>query len=195
MSARSSLSSERMLKLMAYADGELEGADLAEVDGWLVTDGDAARVTTELAGLGDLVKTGHETSKAANAVASFDIADAVMAAVKEEKKETKTKELPAKAAPVVVSLEARRQKNLKLGGAVAAALALAASVFVMTRSKEEVPMAQTAAPAPSMVASAEPGVDVDVVETSGESVRVFYLSNESSPTTSVVVWVDESGGK
>jgi anti-sigma factor RsiW len=194
------LSLERMLKLMAYADGELHGAELAEVEGWLATDVDAARFTNELADLGGLVKTGHDASSTAKAVASFDIADAVMAAVNKEKTAAsektpseKTKE-PTKA-PNVVSLEARRQKNLRVGGAVAAALAFAASVFVMTRGKHEAPMAQTVTPAPAMVASAEPGVDVDLVESPGESVRVFYLSSESSPTTSVVVWVDESGGK
>jgi hypothetical protein len=51
-------------------------------------------------------------------------------------------------------------------------------------------------PAVQPSGSAEPGVEVDVdPDSAGESVRVFYLSNESSPTTSVVVWVDESGGK
>ncbi|MBX3220487.1 MAG: hypothetical protein KF795_08215 [Labilithrix sp.] len=190
----SSLSSERMLKLMAYADGELEGAEQSEVEGWLATDADAARFANDLAGLGDLVKLGHEASSAASAVASFDVADAVMAAVKEEESKT-AKETP-KVAPVV-SLAERRQKNLKVGGMVAAALALAASVFVMTRQKEEAPMARAPVPAvqPSPNASAEPGVDVDLVETAGDSVRVFYLSSENSPTTSVVVWVDESGGK
>ena len=187
------LSSERMLKLMAYADGELEGADLKEVEGWLASDIDAVRFTNEMAGLGDLVKIGHEPTSAAKAVASFDIADAVMAAVKEEKPSSTSK------APVVPldAARVRRQKNLKVGGMVAAALALAASVFVMARNKEEQPMARAPIPAvqPAPGASAEPGVDVDLVETAGDSVRVFYLSSESSPTTSVVVWVDESGGK
>ncbi|MCW5831598.1 MAG: hypothetical protein KIS78_03990 [Labilithrix sp.] len=182
----STLSSERMLKLMAYADGELEGAERLEVEGWLASDVDAARFANELAGLGELVKVGHEASSAASAAASFDVADAVMAAVKED--------AAPKVAPVV-SLAERRQKNLKVGGMVAAALALAASVFVMTRHEEEAPMARAPAPAVQPMASAEPGVDVDLVETAGDSVRVFYLSSENSPTTSVVVWVDESGGK
>ena len=199
MSARtSSLSSEQMLELMAYVDGELEGAERTKVEGWLASNVDAARFVDELAGLGDLVTLGHEASADAKAVASFDIVDAVMAAVEKEGAKAKTEEA-AKAAPApVISLEARRQKNLKVGGAVAAALALAASVFVMVRNKEEeAPMARAPVPAvqPSAVASAEPGVDVDLVETAGDSVRVFYLASESSPTTSVVVWVDESGGK
>lgn len=201
MSSNHALSETRMLKLMAYADGELEGAERAEVEGWLATDIDAVRFANEIAGLGDLVKAGHEASEDAKAVASFDVTGAVMAAVKAEKKDGNDgvggKE--ERTAPVVSldAARARSQKNLKVGAAVAAALALAASVFVMARNgnKGEAPMARAPAVQPSPNASAEPGVDVDLVETAGDSVRVFYLSNESSPTTSVVVWVDESGGK
>ncbi len=185
-----SLTSERMMKLMAYADGELEDAERREVEGWLATDGDAARFANELAGLGDLVQVGHRESPAAKAIASFDIADAVMVAVKadEEKK-------PA-VAPVV-SLDARRQRTRTTIAAAAAAFALAASVFFVMRPKGDVPLAQVpvAPSAPSAVASADPGVDVALEESGEESVQVFYLSNESSPTTSVIVWVDEPGAK
>lgn len=191
MSARSSsLSSEQRIELMAYVDGELEGAERSKVEGWLASNVDAARFVDELGVLGDRVRLGHEASNDAKAVASFDVADAVMAAVESE---------TANAAPApVVSLEARRQKNLKAGATLVAALALAASVFVMVRSKdEEAPMARAPVPTvqPPGVTSAEPGIDVDLVETAGDSVGVFYLASESSPTTSVVVWVDESGGK
>ena len=185
----SALSSERMIKLMAYADGELEGADLREVEGWLTTDMDAVRFANEIAGRGDLVNAGHQASKDAQAVASFDVAGAVMAAVENEK-------AAGKARPVVSldAARAQREKRLKVGGMVAAALALAASVLVMTRNQEDAPIAR--APVSAQPSSgAEPGVDVDLVETAGDSVRVFYLSSESNPTTSVVVWVDESGGK
>lgn len=202
MSSNHALSESRMLKLMAYADGELEAAERVEVEGWLATDIDAVRFANEIAGLGDLVKAGHKASADAKAVASFDVADAVMAAVQVEKKDGKDGKDGAngkeeRTAPVVSldAARARSQKNLKVGAVVAAALALAASVFVMARNKQEAPMARAPAVQPSPNASAEPGVDVDLVETAGDSVRVFYLSNESSPTTSVVVWVDESGGK
>ena len=220
MSSNHALSESRMLKLMAYADGELEGADRAEVERWLATDVDAVRFANEIAGLGDLVKTGHADSAAAKAVASFDITDTLMAAVKAEKGSQEKSEAnddggkKERTAPVV-SLDAVRvregkgsraaahegrvvgKSNYKVGAVVAAALALAASVFLMTRTKEEAPMARAPVPAgePSPTASAEPGVDVDLVESAGDSVRVFYLSNETSASTSVVVWVDESGGK
>lgn len=187
-----SLTAERMMKLMAYADGELDDDERAEVEGWLETDADAIRFANEVVNLGVLVNAGHRDSPKAKAIASFDIADALMAAV--EKEETPARVPEAPAAPVV-SLEARRQARLRVGGAVVAALALAASVFILARSKEDAPMARAPVPANPVVASAEPGVDVELDETESESVRVFYLANESSPTTSVVVWVDEPGGK
>ena len=194
----SSLSETRMLKLMAYADGELEGAERAEVERWLASDTNAVRFANEIANLGDLVRTGHEASADAKAVASFDIADTVMAAVKADAAAPKRgASSEAKDERKIVPITAARgQKNLKVGAMVAAALALAASVFLMTRSKEEAPVARAPVQAPESAGrSAEPGVDVDLVESAGDSVRVFYLSSESSPTTSVVVWVDESGGK
>jgi anti-sigma factor RsiW len=185
-----SVSNERMLKLMAYADGELEGAELEEVQAWLAEDPNAVRVVNELANLGELVTLGHEGSSAAKAIATFDIADAVLSRLHEEPKREH-------ASPAAVSLDAaraRRQRNLRMGGLVAAALALAASVFLVTRNKEEQPMAVTVQPAATVAGG--PGVEVDVVETPEQSVSVFYLPSESSlTTTSVVVWVDETGGK
>ena len=194
----STLTEERMLKLMAYVDGELEGDERAGVEAWLASDVDAARFANELAGLGDLVRMGHGASCAAKSVASFDIADAVMAAVKEDKPSAGTDHAQARSgATSLDQARARRQKYLRSATAVAATLALAASIFVMVRQKDEQPLARgpAAIVQPPTLASAEPGVDVDVVETAGDSVRVFYLANESSLTTSVVVWVDESGGK
>lgn len=190
------LSESRMLKLMAYADGELEGEERTEVERWLVTDSDAVRFANEMASLGDLVQTTHQASTDAKAVASFDIADAVMAAVEKERRTAKSGE-----AASIVSLEsarARRQKTLGVGVVIAGAVALAASVLLVMRQREETPMAlapvPTAVPSPPS-SNAEPGIDVDVADIGEDYVRVFYLSNESSSTTSVVVWVDESGGK
>jgi anti-sigma factor RsiW len=198
-------SQERMLKLMAYADGELEGPERGEVEGWLAEDAKAVRFTNEIANLGDLVKVGHQASPRAKAVASFDIADLVMAEVTKASpvEKTRTDALRVKAVSPVSSLDAarvRRQKTAKVGAVFAAALALAASVFLVNRSREERPMAQAPVQAVQQgqpVANAGSGVDVDVVETPGHSVSVFYVPTEgmSTTTTSVVVWVDESGGE
>jgi negative regulator of sigma E activity len=197
--------SERMMKLMAYADGELEGKELEEVRAFIKNDNKSVRFANEVANIGDYLRTGHKASKDAKAIASFDIADAIMAKVAEEKPvaEKKTEKKTEEKSNVVQfnAERARKQKNLKFGGAVAAALALAASVFLMTRHKEtEAPLAQKTNQVvqPSPATSTGPGVDVDVANGSpGHSVSVFYLPNETTTTTttSVMVWVDESGGK
>jgi negative regulator of sigma E activity len=201
--------SERMMKLMAYTDGELEGKELEEVRSWIKNDNKSVRFANEVANLGDYLRVGHKASKDAKAIASFDLTDAIMAKVEAEpvvaqKKtaEEKKSEKSEKSNVVQFNSErARKQKNLKFGGAVAAALALAASVFFLTRHKEtEAPLARTTTTVvqPSPATSTGPGVDVDVANGSpGHSVSVFYLPNETTTTTttSVMVWVDESGGK
>jgi len=181
---------ERAMKLMAYADGELEGAELAEVEAWIREDGEAVLFANDLAELGDLVKTGHRASSDAKAIASFDIADGLMNQVVDKP--------AAKVTPIG---EARAKKRSTVVW-VAAGLALAASVFLVTRNKEEAPMARATSPlvqpAPQIAAAigALPGVSV---ENPGRSVSVFYLPDETNSvtkmTTNVVVWVDESGAK
>lgn len=180
-----------MLKLMAYADGELSGAELEEVRRWIESDNESARFVNELAGLGELVQVGHRSSTTAKAVESFDIADVVMSQVQ-------TVEVTAAPAANVIDFNRARQRNLKVGGAVLAALALAAAVFLMARDKDEAPLARAPVPAvqPSPAPnSTGPGVEVDLAESEGNSVSVFYVPSETNATTSVMVWVDESGGK
>jgi negative regulator of sigma E activity len=196
-----------MMKLMAYADGELEGKELAEAKKLLASDGDAARFVEQIAGLGAIVERGHEES-AGQKIASFDVVDAVMAAVEKEPKPSN-----------VVSLASARGKRgksnsekkdiggLKIGAGIVAALALAASVFLYARP-QETPMSQTSPAAnptqapssPSAVAAngaenpSGPGVSVSAVESPGHSVSVFYLPSANELSTSVVVWVDETSG-
>lgn len=185
---------ERRLKLMAYADGELSDAEREEVESWLREDGNAGRFTRELAELGSLVRLGHEQSRDARAIAAFDGVDGIMAKVDAERSSEKGNAGGREPAVIDLTARAPRQKIFKIGGAVAAALALAASVVVMTRHKEEQPMALSPVPGVEVVSSSG-GVDVDVVQTPGQSVAVYVLPNETSLTTSVVVWVDETGAK
>lgn len=177
------LSSERMMKLMAYADGELEGKERLEIEKLLASDAEAKRVVEQMGTLGDFVRLGHEPK-------DVDLTDAIM------------KKVDAEPNAKVASLDAARaKKNRNVGVAVVAALALAASVFVMTRPKEEVPIAkgptpvETVAPTNNVNASASPGVEVEAVESPGHSVSVFYLPSANELSTSVVVWVDETGEK
>jgi negative regulator of sigma E activity len=197
-----SLSSEHMMKLMAYADGELEGAERAEVEKLLARDGDAARFVEQVAGLGDFVKVGHD-DRDAKAIESFDVADAVMAKVEAEPAAASTDK-----ADKVVSLAAARQRRggqARVVGAVVAGLALAASVFLLTRPAET-PMGQTMNSPPKPVAMntpkpatsdvpSGPGVEVSAVESPGQTVNVFYVPGSNGLSTSVVVWVDETGEK
>ena len=213
-----SLSSKNMLKLMAYADGELEGAERGEAEMLLATDPDSVRFVEQIGGLGQIVSLGYEASTA-KVVAKFDVTDAVMALAKQEPEAKKSPSV----VPVggnVSSLAAAREKrgkSLKIGAGIAAALALAASIFVFARhSAEETPMANApkapmvqpsnaATPEPNVVAATPPqpapassagsGVEVSTVNSPGNSVSVFYLPSANELSTSVMVWVDETGEK
>jgi anti-sigma factor RsiW len=192
-----SLSSENMLKLMAYADGELEGEERTEAEKLLATDPDSVRFVEQIGGLGEIVARGHAV-RSGKAIAKFDVADAVMAAVKEQTK-------PAKVASLAAAREKRAMTpGMKLGAGVAAALALAASIFVFAQHRtDEAPMARTPITTPSPVplpypnvqANAGQGVEVSTVNSPGNSVSVFYLPSANELSTSVVVWVDETGEK
>lgn len=199
-----SLSSERMMQLMAYADGELEGADKAEVEKLVESNEEAARVVNAMLGLGDYVREGHDASDAKKTIAKVDLTDAIMKKVDGEKPD-------GKPASNVSSLDAARAKKRNMGVGIVAALALAASIFFVMQDKPaEKPMAlkpvPTQAQAPQQLASNDvpnpsvngttsAGVEVEAVESPGHSVSVFYLPTANELSTSVTVWVDETGDK
>lgn len=206
-----SMSSERMMKLMAYADGELEGAEKAEIEKLVEKDAEAARIVNDMLGLGDFVRLGNE-DKVAPIVAKVNLTDAIMKSV--EKAEIEPAKATEKPASNVSSLDAARAKRRNVGVGVVAALALAASIFFVMQDKPtEKPMASkpvptqapTQAPAPQQMASNEApavvngttsaGVEVQAFESPGHSVSVFYLPTANELSTSVTVWVDETGEK
>lgn len=199
----SHLSSETMMKLMAYADGELDDAEKSDVEALLAKSSEAKQFVAQIMGLGGIVAALHEGQN--ETIARFDIADAVMAKVEEAPAVSRRGEIAGGAAGrgirSISSLEiarARRASQMKVTGGIVGALALAAAVFLVARDKET-PMAK----APSVVAAnndssmnnAGPGVEVDVVQSEGNSVSVFYLPSSNELSTSVVVWVDETGEK
>jgi hypothetical protein len=201
-----SLSSDNMMKLMAYADGELEGAELAEAQKLLANDPDSVRFVEQIAGLGDIVTRGYDAG-AGKTTANFDVADAVMSRVALVIDGTHEKQ-PAKKDSNVSSLAAARAKRgnpVKVAAGIAAALALAASVFLFAQHRsDEAPMASGNAPgavspgngAVAVVATnGGTGVSVSTVNSPGEAVSVFYLPTANELSTSVVVWVDETGEK
>jgi anti-sigma factor RsiW len=201
VSAKSfSQSSDEMIKLMAYADGELEGSERDEVEKLLEKDADAQAFVRQLGGLGVHIRVAHR-NRAKN-YPRIDLGDAIMAKVEsitpDPKEENAQKS--EKAVAKVSSLDAARAKRasrMKAGAIVAAALALAASIFVMTRQPSEAPMAQspkTLTPAQNTPVAAHAAIEVNAVESSGQSVSVFYLpSTKDELSTDVVVWVEESG--
>ncbi len=205
------LDPRKMLDLMAYADGELEGDDARAVELLLATDEQAANLVDNVGRLGDYLALGH--SERAEFTAEFDVADDVMAKidalpatsaepvsndVAPEKDGTPAKELALARSAEVVSLDAARARGARrwaVGGGIVAALAVAASVFFFLRSGEE-PMALSPNPA-ARVSSDDPasGVEVTAFGAPGQSVSVFYLPSTNDVSTNVVVWVDETGGK
>lgn len=217
-----SLSSETMMKLMAYVDGELAGPERAAAEKLLATDEDALRFVEQLAGLGEIVHEGH-AARAGERIAAFDVADVVIASVKDVKRDPKvpTGEEGApkrmSIAPVVALdvARAQRQQRMKIGAGVVAVIAFAAAVFVYARPSETpmasgptAPPVQASATNPSPAANTAeqtasndtpssngPGVEVSAVESPGHSVSVFYLPTANELSTSVVVWVDETGEK
>jgi anti-sigma factor RsiW len=165
------------MKLMAYADGELEGAERSEIEKLIASDETAKKTVAQMRSLGGVVRATRERD--AKAIASFDIADAVMA------------KLPS---GNVISLEAQRARRAKVAFGVAALAVAAAIAIFMKGANEEAPMAKGPTAKPAMTAE-QVGVEVDAVQSPGVSVSVFQVPDEANLTTSVVVWVDETGDK
>jgi anti-sigma factor RsiW len=206
-----SVSPDRMMKLMAYADGELDGVEKAEVEKLVESNEEAARIVNAMLGLGDYVRAGHESSDA-KTIAKVDLTDAIMKKVADEKPDTK----PDTNVRSLDAARGERDKKRNVGVGIVAALALAASVFfVMQNKPDEKPMAskpvvvptQTQAvpvptpnqmasnDVPSVNASTSAGVEVEAVQSPGHSVSVFYLPTANELSTSVTVWVDETAEK
>lgn len=195
-----SLSSDNMMKLMAYADGELEGAELEEAQKLLATDPDSVRFVEQIAGLGDIVSRGYEASSG-KAIAEFDVADSVMARM------ALTKDDEKKTANVssLAAARAKRGNGVKIVAGIIATVALAASFFLFAQHRsDEAPMASGTATAavvePGTTVAAVStnggtGVSVSTVNSPGNAVSVFYLPTANELSTSVVVWVDETGEK
>lgn len=185
------LDPQKMLELMAYADGELDEAEARAVEAWMATDPEAANVVENVARLGQYVVSGHETR-----TASFDVADAVMARLDEAPVEK------ASGASVTVLDTARRERRsdastrLRIGFGLVATLSLAAAAILVLRPKEQsmalAPVSAVTQPASEDVSG---GVEVTAIDVPGQSVSVFYLPSANNVSTNVVVWVDETVGR
>jgi anti-sigma factor RsiW len=194
----STLSAETMLELMAYADGELDGDDLARIESLIATDPDAERVVSTMHTLGDCVRVTEGERRIPKIVDR--IADDVMAKIEAEK-----------ARRTVAPLQPRpiRLRNAIVAGSISAAIAMAAGWAMFVRPPDDAPPAPVAVVAPVVAPKAIPtaapvtpdgtGVDLNQVESPAGQVSVFYvpavaaggLADEN--VSSVVLWLGDDG--
>ncbi|CAN5372408.1 hypothetical protein BH09MYX1_BH09MYX1_56120 [soil metagenome] len=189
--AKSKLSEQEMLDVMAYVDGELEGEDAERVEALLDSSDDARELR---ASFGELSERVRELAKAP----SIDVTRVVLAKV-----------APNELDRARIN-KASRTRMLVVG---ATFVALAAAVTLYVKHGDPVgtgtAQAQTASStvttgptSPTETSSSAPiaalhGVQVDSVDTASasRSVSVFYVPNSDEPsdsTQSVVVWIDDS---
>lgn len=192
-----SLDPAMLQKLMAYADGELDGGDLAEIQTLLETSPNAVRVLEQLSVLGDCLRIVAETHPVR---VPEGIADAVIARIHED---AKPKQAPRSEGGLrVIDFAARRRRTY---GLVAGLVAAAAAVVLVARvTNEEMPSAErtasTATPndparaasaSPLALATAQPATDVP------SPVSVILIPSEGETASSIVIWLGEestSGG-
>jgi anti-sigma factor RsiW len=204
MARPAKLTEERMLALMAYADGEGDVTSRAEILASLQHDPEGQAFVASLLDL----------SPFAAEAASADVPDlsavtaAILAATAPAAEQT-----PAVSAPAAIDFAAARRRKSGWGGLVAGGLALAAAVALYAQVKSGAPVAvhsvnsavlvASAAPSIAPVASAAAGepsavaangppavVEVNRVD-SDTPVDVFLIPAESTPGTSVVVWLGD----
>ncbi len=196
------LSRDTMLELMAYADGELEGKEKERVEALIAANEAARRVVEQMTGLGAEFQ---ESYQAPAASLSDGIAESVLSKIERDEAAPRK---PSVRPPKVVDLRDQREKRLKVGAAIVAAVALAAGIVLTTRhANENVQVAadkppqlvRPPAPAPAPPPTPEPpqiaaaGGDVEQVDSKHE-VEVFYLpSSVGANASSVVVWIDDKG--
>jgi negative regulator of sigma E activity len=185
------------LELMLYADGELDGERLAEVEAFVARDHGAR---AKLAALG-LVSTVVREEALAAAGAADGIADAVMDLIDAE---------PARAAPRA-DAPAQPERRAEEGAApsrphpkaandnarsffmiAAVAVAAAASVMVWSRTPPPNPPASVARVAEAEV-DTDHGVVVKSVDFGDNGGAIFYVPIEATPEspTTTVVWLSD----
>lgn len=179
-----SLPGSDFLILQAYADGELEGTELAAAEKLVAENADARAFVESLVVLGYGVRAAHELEP----LPAIDVTSAVMGKLEAEPV------AQVRPAASVTSLAAQRERRAQKSQVVVmiGALALAAAGILYLRGRgEETPKPEVASvPTPSAS-----GVEVSNIDSSGDkNVSVFYLpASGGNAASSVVVWIDEKG--
>jgi anti-sigma factor RsiW len=207
-----SLSRETLLELMAYADGELEGDAVGRIEALLASSSDARRVVESIARVGDELERVYPRPEGA---AYETIADRVMLGVARIQAEAPEQHLPR--AGKLTDLRGVRERRVKVGAAVLAAVALAAGIVLTAWHTDQgapgavvagnvgvsaqmiapVPAPPPRAPGSSASGIAAPsvaGVEVEQVD-SARDVQVYYLPSMggNGAASSVMVWIDDKG--
>ncbi len=180
-----SLPGSDFLILQAYADGELEGTELAAAEKLVAENADARAFVESLVVLGYGVRAAHELEP----LPAIDLTSAVMGKLEAEPV------AQVRPAASVTSLAAQRERRAQKSQVVVmiGALALAAAGILYLRGRgEETPKPEVASVVPTPSAS---GVEVSNIDSSGDkNVSVFYLpASGGNAASSVVVWIDEKG--
>ena len=173
-----SLTQEQMLDVMALADGELAGEELARTEKLVASDAEAKELFASLHAIGDGVRGAVDYE-------GIDVRDAVMA------------KLTPNAFDKARIKRTARTRMIVVGTSL---VALAAAVLLYVKNTRETArhdVARGPSSAEVLASVSSVGVQVDSVE-SPTPVSVFYVPAESAsptakePPPSVVVWVDDS---
>ncbi len=180
------MSDQQMMDVMAYADGELEGADLERITALVESDAEAKELFSSMRAIGDGVRSSFDVPK-------IDLGEVLM-------REIKPNDLD--------KARIRRTARTRMFVVATALTALAAGILFYMRDRESQTTGQTGTGSgPSatstesvLASSSEKGVVLDFVDTP-TPVTVFYVPAESTTSgaegktsdtpQSVVVWVDE----
>lgn len=163
-----SLSHEQMLDVMAWADGELSGADAERVKALVDKNEDAQELVRSLDALGEFVR--------ANDRPDIDVVESVLAKIKPND---------------IERARLKRAARMRNGAVIVALAALAAGALVWHRSQQD-PSAKSRPAISPPTALAQTGVQVEQVD-STQSVSVFYVSDENEKNTpTTVVWIDDN---
>ncbi len=166
-----SLSSKEMLDVMAWADGELEGADAARIEALVEKDKEANELVRSIAALGDFVRDAESKSSRP----SPDVVEAVMAGIGPND---------------IERARLKRGMRARVGVVAVMLTALAAGVFLYHRAHPTVdPVGGNNVP--PIPVPAPTGVEVGQIDTSQHAVSVFYVPSEKGPETTVV-WIDDT---
>lgn len=208
MSLPTRLDALTLQKLMAFADGELEGTDRTEIAALIDSNPDAARVVIEMGVLGDCVRVLGEARPVDRAeTPGASIAHVVMATIASDDTKISKKIAGPRTGRTqgaqVIDFAARRRRTY---GIVAGLIAAAAAVVIVARGPStdpgEGPAANVApppAPPPATVvataaspAASSAAFAVAVADsTEKPSVSVIVVPSEGETAPSVVIWLGE----